>query len=118
MSNHADIVRIIPVYVVIPPRVLLLDVAGPLEVLRKANLEQHKVRFEVHYIGPAPTALSSIGLPVAGWNLCRRRCHTTHSSLFRVRLTFRSEMWSSTEPRMPFWKRKSFYGFAGRYVPV
>ncbi|KAB2658657.1 helix-turn-helix domain-containing protein [Brucella tritici] len=66
MSDHADIVRIIPVYVVIPPRVLLLDVAGPLEVLRKANLEQHKVRFEVHYIGPAPTALSSIGLPVAG----------------------------------------------------
>ncbi len=66
MSDHADIVRIIPVYVVIPPRVLLLDVAGPLEVLRKANLEQHKVRFDVHYIGPAPTALSSIGLPVAG----------------------------------------------------
>ncbi|MCH4539645.1 AraC family transcriptional regulator [Ochrobactrum sp. POC9] len=66
MSDHADITRIVPVYVVIPPRVLLLDVAGPLEVLRKANLEQHKVRFEVHYIGPAPTALSSIGLPVAG----------------------------------------------------
>ncbi|NKC50284.1 helix-turn-helix domain-containing protein [Ochrobactrum cytisi] len=66
MSDRADIVRIIPVYVVIPPRVLLLDVAGPLEVLRKSNLEQHKVRFDVHYIGPAPTALSSIGLPVAG----------------------------------------------------
>jgi len=66
MSDHADITRIVPVYVVIPPRVLLLDVAGPLEVLRKANLEQHKVRFDVRYVGPAPTALSSIGLPVAG----------------------------------------------------
>ncbi|MFQ0814831.1 AraC family transcriptional regulator [Brucella anthropi] len=66
MSDHAGIVRVVPVYVVIPPRVLLLDVAGPLEVLRKANLEQDQLRFDVHYIGPAPTALSSIGLPVAG----------------------------------------------------
>ncbi len=66
MSDQADIARLIPVYVVIPPRVLLLDVAGPLEVLRKANLEQNKVRFDVHYVGPAPTAISSIGLSVAG----------------------------------------------------
>ncbi|MEJ5018836.1 helix-turn-helix domain-containing protein [Ochrobactrum vermis] len=66
MSEQADITRSIPVYVIIPPRVLLLDVAGPLEVLRKANLDQQKVRFDVHYIGPASTALSSIGLPVAG----------------------------------------------------
>ncbi|HBQ34762.1 MAG TPA: AraC family transcriptional regulator, partial [Ochrobactrum anthropi] len=66
MSDQADIVRVVPVYVVIPPRVLLLDVAGPLEVLRKANLEQHKLRFDVCYIGPASTVLSSIGLPVAG----------------------------------------------------
>ncbi len=66
MSGQADIARIVPVYVVIPPRVLLLDVAGPLEVLRKANLEQNKVQFDVRYIGPAPTAISSIGLPVAG----------------------------------------------------
>ncbi|MGU3400287.1 hypothetical protein ACLBWS_11180 [Brucellaceae bacterium D45D] len=29
--------KIIPVFVVIPPRVLLLDVAGPMEVLRKAG---------------------------------------------------------------------------------
>lgn len=66
MSGQADIARIVPVYVVIPPRVLLLDVAGPLEVLRKANLEQNKVRFDVRYIGPAPAAISSIGLSVAG----------------------------------------------------
>ncbi|WP_273792654.1 GlxA family transcriptional regulator [Brucella anthropi] len=66
MNDQADIVRLVPVYVVIPPRVLLLDVAGPLEVLRKANLEQHKVRFDVRYIGPSQAVLSSIGLPVAG----------------------------------------------------
>ena len=56
----------IPVYVVVPPRVLLLDVAGPIEVLRKANLEQSAVRFEVTYVGPKPQVLSSIGLGVAG----------------------------------------------------
>ena len=50
----------VPVYVVIPPRVLLLDVAGPMEVLRKANLEQDRLRFAVSYIGPAPSCGSSI----------------------------------------------------------
>ncbi|MCU4162233.1 helix-turn-helix domain-containing protein [Acidiphilium sp. AL] len=56
----------IPVYVVIPPRVLLLDVAGPVEVLRKANLEQTAVRFAVSYVSPSPEIGSSIGLAVAG----------------------------------------------------
>ncbi len=56
----------IPVFVVVPPRVLLLDVAGPIEVLRKANLEQDLVRFVPHFVGPAATAASSIGLAVAG----------------------------------------------------
>lgn len=55
----------VSVYVVIPPRVLLLDVAGPLEVLRKTNLIQSVVRFQVRYIGPSPSAQSSIGLQVA-----------------------------------------------------
>ena len=32
------------VYVVVPPRLLLLDVAGPLEVLRRANQVQAAVR--------------------------------------------------------------------------
>jgi transcriptional regulator GlxA family with amidase domain len=44
--------RRIEVYVVVPPRLLLLDVAGPLEVLRRANQAQAEVRFEVHYVGP------------------------------------------------------------------
>ncbi|MBY3181734.1 GlxA family transcriptional regulator [Rhizobium laguerreae] len=56
----------IPVFVVVPPRVLLLDVAGPIEVLRKANLEQRTVRFTVTYIGPSATVGSSIGLAVTG----------------------------------------------------
>jgi transcriptional regulator GlxA family with amidase domain len=41
------------VYVVVPPRLLLLDIAGPLEVLRWANHVQSSVKFEVHYVGPA-----------------------------------------------------------------
>lgn len=58
--------RLIPVFMVVPPRALLLDIAGPMEVLRKANLEQDAVRFEVRYVGPAAEAASSIGLSVTG----------------------------------------------------
>ncbi len=58
--------RDIAVYVIIPPRLLLLDAAGPVEVLRKANLEQSLVRFNVQYIGPTPQAGTSIGLGVTG----------------------------------------------------
>jgi transcriptional regulator GlxA family with amidase domain len=54
--------RYIPVHVVLPPRVLLLDVAGPLEVLRRANQLQSAVRFEVHYVAPSAEVQSSIGL--------------------------------------------------------
>ncbi|HMF63770.1 MAG TPA: helix-turn-helix domain-containing protein [Edaphobacter sp.] len=58
-------IRRIAVYVVIPQRTLLLDVAGPLEVLRVANREQEAVRFEVHYVGPAASVVSSIGMTLA-----------------------------------------------------
>lgn len=54
--------RRIQVYVVVPPRLLLLDVAGPLEVVRWANHVQEEVRFEVRYVGPSPSLQSSIGL--------------------------------------------------------
>jgi len=54
--------RRLPVYVALPPNTLLLDVAGPLEVLRRANAIQQALRFELHYIGPARTVRSSIGL--------------------------------------------------------
>jgi len=56
----------IPVYVVIPPRLLLLDVAGPLEVLRRANQVQTDAFFQVHYVGPAASMRTSISLTVTG----------------------------------------------------
>ncbi len=57
--------RIVAVLVVVPPRLLLLDLAGPIEVLRKANLEQTQIRFEVVYAGPWPDVTSSVGLRLA-----------------------------------------------------
>jgi transcriptional regulator GlxA family with amidase domain len=56
----------IAVFVVVPPRVLLLDVAGPIEVLRKTNLEQDIVRFDVIYVGPLPEVNCSVGLSISG----------------------------------------------------
>lgn len=61
MNGKTDL-RHIPVYVVVPPRTLLLDIAGPIEVLRKANLEQGRVSFDVTYIGPVHELNSSVGL--------------------------------------------------------
>ena len=58
--------RVLPVFVVAPPRLLLFDVAGPLEALRKANIEQDDVRFDVRYIGPSPNVITSIGLRLDG----------------------------------------------------
>lgn len=57
--------RRIPVFVVLPPRTTLLDVAGPLEVLRRANREQDNVRFEVRYIGASRSVMTSIGIPLS-----------------------------------------------------
>ncbi|HEY1462206.1 MAG TPA: helix-turn-helix domain-containing protein [Terriglobales bacterium] len=61
-DSSADDVRRIPVFVVVPPRLLLLDIAGPLEALRQANRIQSHVRFEVHYVGPMPSLQTSIGI--------------------------------------------------------
>lgn len=58
--------RRIPVYVVLPSQALLLDVAGPLEVLRVANRDQEVVRFDVRYVGPTRFVLTSIGVTVTG----------------------------------------------------
>ena len=57
--------RLIPVFVVLPPRLLLLDIAGPLEVLRQANRVQRTVRFDVRYVGPSSELLTSIGITLA-----------------------------------------------------
>jgi transcriptional regulator GlxA family with amidase domain len=61
-SQGRPTMRQIEVYAVIPPRLLLLDVAGPLEVVRWANHVQTAVRFEVHYVGPSSSLQTSIGL--------------------------------------------------------
>ena len=53
------------VWVVLPERVLLLDIAGPMEVLRRANVEQRALKFEVHYAGSSARAMSSVGIPLA-----------------------------------------------------
>lgn len=58
--------RVLPVFMILPPRALLLDVAGPIEVLRKANLEQETLQFAVRFIGAATRVPSSIGLDLAG----------------------------------------------------
>jgi len=65
-NRHEQLIRRIPVYVVIPPRLLLLDVAGPLEVLRRANQVRAAAYFDVHYIGPSPSLRTSISLTVTG----------------------------------------------------
>lgn len=58
--------RRIPVYVVLPARTLLLDVAGPIEALRKANHLQSDVAFDVRYVGALPELTCSIGLRITG----------------------------------------------------
>lgn len=62
----AAVPQTLPIYVVLPPRTLLLDVAGPLEVLRKANLEQEAIHFKVTYVSPCAEIITSIGLPLSG----------------------------------------------------
>lgn len=63
MSNPA---RRMPVYVVLPARTLLLDVAGPMEALRQANQLQQDVAFDVRYVGALPEVTSSVGLTLTG----------------------------------------------------
>lgn len=57
--------QIIPVYTVLPPHTLLVDVAAPLEVLRYANLEQQELVFDCHFVAASPTQTTSIGLTVS-----------------------------------------------------
>ena len=65
MSDPSPRTRVL-VYVVLPPRTLLLDVAGPLDVIRRANMVQDRIRFDVRYVGVTRSVVSSIGLELAG----------------------------------------------------
>jgi len=60
------VVQVIPLYVVVPPRMLMLDIAGPVEVIRRANIEQHALRFDVRHVGPRPSVMTSIGVVASG----------------------------------------------------
>ncbi len=64
--SEQERLQTIPVFVVVPPRALMLDIAGPIEVLRRANLEQSAVRFDIAYVGPTPDVRSSVGLRLSG----------------------------------------------------
>ncbi|MQB23350.1 GlxA family transcriptional regulator [Agrobacterium tumefaciens] len=65
-QGPGDTPHVIPVFVVLPPQTLLLDVAGPLEVLRYANEQQKKIRFDCHYIAAQPNQMTTIGLGLCG----------------------------------------------------
>ncbi len=54
--------RDVHVIVVLLPRTTLLDLAGPLEVLRCANITQDVVEFHVRYLGVRPSISTSIGI--------------------------------------------------------
>lgn len=56
--------REVPVVVVLPPRIALLDLGGPVEVLRRANFEQDAIYFKVRYVGATRSVGSSIGIDV------------------------------------------------------
>ncbi|MBC2771407.1 helix-turn-helix domain-containing protein [Rhizobium sp. AQ_MP] len=58
--------EMIPVFILVPPDTLLIDIAGPLEVLRYANGEQDRVRFDYRYISAKPRQSTSIGLVLDG----------------------------------------------------
>ncbi|WP_339435499.1 GlxA family transcriptional regulator [Pseudomonas orientalis] len=58
----------VPVLFVLLPNVLMLDLAGPAEVLRLAAQmdDPAAVDFELHYVSPVPSLHTSIGLPLTG----------------------------------------------------
>lgn len=66
ISDYGGQIRTIQVFVVLPPQTLLLDVAGPIEVLRYANQQQSAIRFDLHYIAAQAAQTTTIGLSLSG----------------------------------------------------
>lgn len=58
----------VPVLFVLLPNVLMLDLAGPAEVLRLAaqSDDPAAIDFDLQYVSPVPSLQTSIGLPLAG----------------------------------------------------
>ena len=59
-----DYPLITPVYILLPPGVLLLDVAGPAEAFYFANRYQQQRQFELHFVAGETMVQSAIGLPL------------------------------------------------------
>jgi transcriptional regulator GlxA family with amidase domain len=57
--------RLQPVYLLVMPDTLLLDVAAPAEALRIANHQQDDVRFSLRYVATQPSVATSIGLRIS-----------------------------------------------------
>jgi len=62
--------QLIDLLFVIPPHSLLLDIAGPAEAFRLANLHRERrglpPRFHLRYAGPVTAPSTSVGLSIAG----------------------------------------------------
>ncbi|HTD62283.1 MAG TPA: helix-turn-helix domain-containing protein [Gemmatimonadaceae bacterium] len=55
-----------PVYFVLLPGTLLVDLAGPADAVRLANRYQRAVRFTSAFVSPTPSVTSSVGIDLAG----------------------------------------------------
>jgi transcriptional regulator GlxA family with amidase domain len=69
MIMRISAVALIDILFVIVPNALLLDIAGPAEAFRLANLHRaargQSPRFRLRFAGPAPTMRTSVGLALA-----------------------------------------------------
>jgi len=63
MSEHAA-KSVIKTYFILGPVPLVMDFAGPSEVLRRVNMTQDKVFFDVEFVGLHNEIQTSIGLPL------------------------------------------------------
>lgn len=54
-----------PVYFVLMPGTLLVDLAGPADAVRLANRFQRDVRFATTFVAPSPVISTSVGLTIA-----------------------------------------------------
>jgi transcriptional regulator GlxA family with amidase domain len=54
-----------PVYFVLLPGTLLVDLAGPADAVRLANRYQRAVRFTSTFVGPAPAVSTSVGVTLS-----------------------------------------------------
>jgi transcriptional regulator GlxA family with amidase domain len=54
--------REIPVVAVLPPCISFLDLGGPIDVLRRANIEQNEIDFRVRFVGVTRSINSAFGI--------------------------------------------------------